>query len=298
MKLQKRWKKIVKLNRIFEVIDKYDFSNLDVCSKNELVDMLICYIKKISMANLKMLKNEIDLNDEEITSLLNYLDLIIKDKIPPQYVIGEVPFYNEKYIVTKDVLIPRQDTETLVEKAIEYINKYKLEKGLDMCTGSGVIGISIAKNSNIKEMTLVDISTAALKVAQDNILKNDVSKKIFTLQSDLFEKLMTTKDTYDIIVSNPPYIPTSEVQNLSEYVKNEPVIALDGGVSGLDFYEKIIKDARNFLNNGGFIAFEIGYNQMNDLVNIFNNFSEYTVIEKINDYNSNNRVIICRFHKI
>lgn len=288
----------MKLNRIFEVIDKYDFSNLDVCSKNELVDMLICYIKKISMANLKMLKNEIDLNDEEITSLLNYLDLIIKDKIPPQYVIGEVPFYNEKYIVTKDVLIPRQDTETLVEKAIEYINKYKLEKGLDMCTGSGVIGISIAKNSNIKEMTLVDISTAALKVAQDNILKNDVSKKIFTLQSDLFEKLMTTKDTYDIIVSNPPYIPTSEVQNLSEYVKNEPVIALDGGVSGLDFYEKIIKDARNFLNNGGFIAFEIGYNQMNDLVNIFNNFSEYTVIEKINDYNSNNRVIICRFHKI
>lgn len=288
----------MKLNRIFEVIDKYDFSILDVCSKNELVDMLICYIKKISMANLKMLKNEIDLNDEEITALLNYLDLIIKDKIPPQYVIGEVPFYNEKYIVTKDVLIPRQDTETLVEKAIEYINKYKLEKGLDMCTGSGVIGISIAKNSNIKEMTLVDISTAALKVAQDNILKNDVSKKIFTLQSDLFEKLMTTKDTYDIIVSNPPYIPTSEVQNLSEYVKNEPVIALDGGVSGLDFYEKIIKDARNFLNNGGFIAFEIGYNQMNDLVNIFNNFSEYTVIEKINDYNSNNRVIICRFHKI
>lgn len=288
----------MKLNRIFEVIDKYDFSNLDVCSKNELVDMLICYIKKISMANLKMLKNEIDLNDEEITSLLNYLDLIIKDKIPPQYVIGEVPFYNEKYIVTKDVLIPRQDTETLVEKAIEYINKYKLEKGLDMCTGSGVIGISIAKNSNIKEMTLVDISTAALKVAQDNILKNDVSKKIFTLQSDLFEKLMTTKDTYDIIVSNPPYIPTSEVQNLSEYVKNEPVIALDGGVSGLYFYKKIIKDARNFLNNGGFIAFEIGYNQMNDLVNIFNNFSEYTVIEKINDYNSNNRVIICRFHKI
>ena len=288
----------MKLNRIFEIIDEYDFSGLDVCSKTELVDMLICHIKKISMTNFKIFKNEIDLNDEEVTELLKYLELIIKEKKPPQYVIGEVPFYNEKYIVTKDVLIPRQDTETLVEKAIEYINKYKLEKGLDMCTGSGTIGISVARNSNIKEMTLVDISSAALKVAKDNVIKNDVGKKISTLQSNLFEKLMTTKLKYDIIISNPPYIPTSDVQSLSEYVKNEPVIALDGGISGLDFYEKIINDARNFLNDGGFIAFEIGYNQMEDLVKIFNRFSEYTVVEKIKDYNSNDRVIICRFHKI
>lgn len=288
----------MKINEIYAKLDKYDFSEFDVCSKTELANMFICHILNISHSKFKATIVDIDLNKNDVDMLFKYIEKVIYDKIPPQYIIGKVPFYNEEYIVTQDVLVPRQDTEILVQKAIEYICKYNLKNGLDMCTGSGAIGISTAKNSSIENMTLVDISEKALEVAKKNILSNKVTKNISIISSNLFEKLMTSQDKYDIIISNPPYIKRKEIEKLSDYVKSEPIIALDGGITGFLFYEKIIEDARPFLNDNGFLMFEIGYDQMEELTQIFEKYEEYEIVEKIKDYNLNDRVIICRFHKI
>ncbi len=286
------------LKEVISKCDEYDFSEVDICSKDELISILICHIKKINKSKYYLLKENIELTDREVNELFSYLDNIIYEKIPVQYVLGKVYFYNEKYVVNNNILIPRQDTEVLVEKAIEYINKYDLKTGLDLCCGSGAIGISVLNNSKIKTMHFADISEAALDIAKENIKINNVKKDTFVINSNLFENLMTIDSKYDIIMSNPPYIPTGDIDMLSDYVKREPMLALDGGTTGLDFYEKIIDEARDFLNDNSFIMFEIGYNQMDGLVRLFDRYNEYEVIEKVKDFNSNDRVIICRFHKI
>lgn len=286
------------LKEIYKACEKYDFSKLDICSKEEAIQLFICHIKNISKSKYFITKNEIQLDETELKTLFEYLDRLLINNIPIQYIIGEVNIYNETYIVNESVLIPRQDTEILIEKTIEYINKYNLKTGLDLCCGSGVIGISVCNNSNIELMHFVDISKSALEVTEKNILKNNVIKETHCINSNLFENLMTTEYKYDIIMSNPPYIPTKDIENLSTYVKNEPLIALDGGDSGLVFYEKIVDEARNYLNDNGYIMFEIGYDQMDSLVKIFGKYEEYEILEKVQDLNSNDRVIICRFHKI
>lgn len=288
----------MKLSEIYRKLESYDFSEFDVCSKTELADMFICHILGISLSKFKLTKIDIDLSDSQAKKLFEYIDKVIYDKMPPQYVISKVYIYNEEYFVTEDVLIPRQDTEVLIEKAVEYINRYNLKKCLDMCTGSGVVGISVAKNSKIEKVDLVDVSKKALEVAKRNIQNNMADKKVLVKYSNLFENLMTSKDKYDIIVSNPPYIKSMEIEKLSDYVKKEPLIALDGGDTGLAFYEKITERARNFLNDNGFLMFEIGYDQMEELTKIFEKYPEYEILEKVKDYNLMDRVIICRFHKI
>lgn len=288
----------MKLNEIYRQLESYDFSEFDVCSKTELADMFICHILGISLSKFKLTKLDIDLSDIQAKKLFEYIDKVIYDKMPPQYVISKVYIYNEEYFVTEDVLIPRQDTEVLIEKAVEYINKHNLKKCLDMCTGSGAVGISVAKNSKIEKVDLVDVSKKALEVAKRNIQNNMADKKVLVKYSNLFENLMTSKDKYDIIVSNPPYIKSMEIEKLSDYVKKEPLIALDGGDTGLAFYEKITERARNFLNDNGFLMFEIGYDQMEELTKIFEKYPEYEILEKVKDYNLMDRVIICRFHKI
>lgn len=288
----------MKLNEIYRQLESYDFSEFDVCSKTELADMFICHILGISLSKFKLTKLDIDLSDIQAKKLFEYIDKVIYDKMPPQYIVSKVYIYNEEYFVTKDVLIPRQDTEVLIEKAVEYINRYNLKKCLDMCTGSGVVGISVAKNSKIEKVDLVDVSKKALEVAKRNIQNNMADKKVLVKYSNLFENLMTSKDKYDIIVSNPPYIKSMEIEKLSDYVKKEPLIALDGGDTGLAFYEKITERARNFLNDNGFLMFEIGYDQMEELTKIFEKYPEYEILEKVKDYNLMDRVIICRFHKI
>lgn len=286
------------LKEIYEACNKYDFSSLDICSKEDAINMLICHIKKINMSRFYATKNELILTNEEQKKLFEYLDKLIYENIPIQYIIGEVSIYNETYIVNNSVLIPRQDTELLIEKAIEYINKDNLKIGLDLCCGSGAIGVSVANNSCLNSIHFIDISKEALAVTKKNISKNNLSKDTLCINSNLFENIMTSGYKYDIIMSNPPYIPTDEIDSLSKYVKSEPIIALDGGKTGLLFYERIIDEARSYLNDNGYIVFEIGYNQMSNITRIFNKYHEYEIVEKIKDLNSNDRVIICRFHKI
>jgi len=189
-----------------------------------------------------------------------YLELITEraKHIPLQHLTGTQEFMGLEYAVSEDVLIPRQDTETLVEEVLKVC---KGKSVLDLCTGSGCIIISLTKLGNPSKAVGVDISRKALEVAAENAHR--LQTEVEFCYSDLFDQV---KGTYDIIVSNPPYIPTGEIADLMPEVKNhEPITALDGSVDGLYFYRRIISQLNNYLNKDGLVFFEIGHNQGQDV---------------------------------
>lgn len=290
-------------NYLKDFIDSYISDN----KKNNIdIDKDECFSNVAKLLDIPHSKIFIEqqtiiLDKKKQKKLTNNLNKIYVKKIPIQYILGYTYFYNEKYIVNKNVLIPRNDTEILVETACRYIKTENLKNLLDMCCGSGAVGISIAKNSNIEKIDFVDISKRALKVTKKNLLLNDVIQNNTVICSDLFKKFekgFLKNVKYDIIVSNPPYISTSVIDTLSEYVKKEPVIALDGGKNGLDIYIKIIKDSIKYLNDNGLLIFEIGYDEKEVLTKYINSLGYFEVIEKIKDYGGNDRVIVCRFLRI
>ncbi len=195
---------------------------------------------------------------------------------PMQYILGRCEFMGLKFKLNKDTLIPRGDTECLVELVLEHIKLTGANNVLDIGTGSGAIIVSLAVLSNIRG-TAVDISENALAQAEENACLNGVGNKISFIKSDLFENV---SDSFDIIVSNPPYIEKGVIPELERQVKDfEPLRALDGGDDGLKFYREITKNSRKFLCKNGFIAFEIGYNQGAAVSEILENegFLEVTV---------------------
>ena len=211
---------------------------------------------------------------------------------PLQYITGFQEFMKLKYLVTKDVLIPQPDTEILVEEVIKILNNIQNPVILDMCTGSGAIAISIAKYVQNARIYAVDISKKAIQIAKENAKLNGVSNNIEFIESDLFEKLREKK--FDVIVSNPPYIPTNDIKKLPIEVQNEPKIALDGGKDGLDFYRSIAKQGYNFLNRQGYICLEIGYDQKNEVQKIINEQRRYVETYCKKDLYQNDRVIVTR----
>lgn len=181
----------------------------------------------------------------------------IKKNYPIQYLIGNVDFYGYEILVKKGVLIPRFETEGLVEKTINYIKKYNLENSnvLDMGTGSGCISIVLKKELPNLNITAIDKSHKALKIAHKNIKKNKVD--INLIRNDIFKYKPLNK--YDVIISNPPYIANGEKIDAS--CKYEPKMSLYANNKGLEFYEYIIKNCRKYLNEKSILAFEIGYTQ-------------------------------------
>ena len=213
------------------------------------------------------------------------------NNIPLQYVTNSQEFYGLKFYVDENVLIPRSDTEILVETVIKYVKNLKNKNGnlkiLDMCTGSGIIAIILAKYCENMDITAVDKSELALKVAIKNAKTHNVYNKINFVKSDMFENL---KGKYNIIVSNPPYIEKDVIKTLSKDVQHEPEIALNGGIDGLDFYRIINNNVDNFLEKNGAVFLEIGYNQKNSVSEIFaKNFKN---IKCIKDLNNLDRVIV------
>ena len=217
----------------------------------------------------------------------------LKNHEPLQYVINKQEFMGFDFYVDENVLIPQPDTENLVEEVIllsENLRKnYKTElRILDLCTGSGAIAISISKLINNCLVYASDISKEALKIADENSNRNQAN--VFFMESNLFEKISKTYK-FDVIVSNPPYIETEVIKTLSEEVKKEPMLALDGGVDGLDFYRKIAKESKEYLNTNGYLAFEIGYNQKVEVEKIL--FEEgYKNIYSRKDFAGNDRIVI------
>ena len=208
--------------------------------------------------------------------------------VPLQHITHQQEFMKMDFYVDENVLIPRPDTEILVEEVIKIAKKMQKPKILDLCTGSGAIAISIAKNVPEAEVHAIDISSKALEIAKKN--SKELEAKVKFIKSNLFNKMYNMK--FDIIVSNPPYIKKADINNLSQEVRKEPELALDGGYDGLDFYRKITEQAIEYLKFGSYLCYEIGYDQKEDVIEIIKNQGNYSNTYSKKDLGGNDRVIV------
>lgn len=233
-------------------------------------------------------------NEYDFTKFFEMIEKVSKNT-PYQYVIGKAWFYGKEYIVDENVLIPRIDSEILAHEIILKVqdmeNSGRKEISiLEIGTGSGAIAITAVENTNANILA-VDISEGAIEVTKQNMKLHGIEKnRMNVILSDIYENV-TGK--FDIIFSNPPYIRTEEIKNLDKDVLKEPHLALDGGESGLDYYIKIIGDAKDYLKEDGYIIFEIGYDQRKDIEKIAKDVG-YTSVECIKDMENRDRVIIIR----
>lgn len=234
--------------------------------------------------------------DEEISEDdIEEYQILIEQRgkhIPLQQLTKEAYFYGMKFFVNENVLIPRQDTEVLVEQVLSLSKEKENLKLLDMCTGSGCILLALLANLKQASGTGVDLSEKALEVAQRN--SKELGIEVSWVQSDLFDKV---SGSYDIIVSNPPYIETSVIEGLMDEVKlYEPRMALDGTEDGLFFYREITMQAGKYLKNNGILAFEIGYNQ-GKAVSEFMKENGYKEVQVLQDLAGLDRVVTGRIEK-
>ncbi len=258
--------------------------------KSKLLENAEFEAKEIVMHALGISRNELILNPQREVTDSEYKKAqdMLKRRLggePLQYILGFSEFMSLKFNVNSHTLIPRSDTETLVELLIEKIagKKYTV---IDIGTGTGCIGISLAKYSGA-DVILADISKEALKTATENAKQNDVAVK--TLNIDILNEIPQGK--YDIVVSNPPYIRSDVIPTLQTEVKDfEPLSALDGGNDGLIFYRRITEIAPHILNDGGILAYEIGYDQVEDVKALME--KDFCDVEVIKDLCGNDRVVI------
>ncbi len=271
--------KLLDLRR--ELKNKLNESSIDDID----ADFIISEILGVKVTELTLIDNVTKQDEEKIRELVK---IRLTGK-PIDKILNKAYFYGLELEVNEDVLTPRKDTEILVERAIKEIKDNNYLKVLDLCTGSGCIAIAVKKNVNAN-VTAVDISKKALAVAKRNSLKNNV--EIEFLESDMFKNLT---DKYDLILTNPPYIDSDEIKELDVEVKdNDPLIALDGGMLGLKFYNIIHENLRKFLTDDGLIIMEIGDEQKDMILSLFN---DCEFIDCLKDYGGHDRVMIFRIRR-
>ena len=256
-----------------------------IADANIIVKVLIKYMLKINDSEIIIHGEEsVDKSVEE--EFIKYIDEIVEGK-PVQYITNKQEFMGLEFYVNENVLIPQPDTEILVCEVLEICKKYNRNiKILDICTGSGAIAVSIAKNIETATIYASDISKEALEVAKKNAELNNV--KVEIINSDMFKNI---NEKFDIIVSNPPYIKTEVIKELELQVQNEPHLALDGGNDGLDFYRILAKESQEYLEEDGYLCMEIGYDQKDDVMQILEE-NNYTNIYSKKDLSENDRIVI------
>jgi len=253
--------------------------------------ILLCYLTGRNRAYLYA--HGEDILGEDILGMYRRLTERRCEGVPLQYLTGHQEFMSLDFEVNESVLIPRQETEILVETIIEEARKFSSENNrqpeiLDIGTGSGCIAVSVAYYLPGCRLTAVDISPGALEVARANARRNGVENRIDFIESDLFEAIKNKK--FDIIVSNPPYIPHEEIPLLQrEVAVYEPRLALDGGKDGMDFYRRIINEGDKALNPGGILAFEVGIGQARAVADLMN--KKFSRVKIIKDFSGTDRVV-------
>lgn len=301
-------KKMVEENKTFDDLkgEKEDFKaeNLDIFNKSvdylkkngvpsPLLDTEYIFsdVLKVSRNTLKYSMSR-EIKEEDKDKIREMLVLRAKKRKPLQYILGEWEFYGLPFKVSEGVLIPRADTEILVEQCIQLMREVEEPNILDIGSGSGAISIAIANELKSSSVTGIDINEKAIELANENKTLNKIENVNF-IKSDLFEKI--DKDfKYDLIVSNPPYISKNEYETLMPEVKNyEPQNALTDLEDGLYFYREISKLAGEHLKDTAYLAYEIGYNQAKDVTKILQN-NNFDVLSVIKDYSGNDRVIVAK----
>lgn len=267
----------------------------DILKKSEidsyLLDSQLLLAKVLKKDKLYVITNRDEVVEKDLVEkYMRYIDLR-KDKMPVKYILEECEFMGIDLYIKPGVLIPRTDTEILVESVIEDIKDKSYTKICDLCCGSGAIGIAIASLVNNVDLECYDISPIAEEVTRKNIKKLELQEKVNYKHSDLLEEAVKENKKYDVIVSNPPYIKEEEIDKLMEDVKNyEPRLALSGGEDGLNFYRKITEQAISCLNNGGLLAFEIGHDQREAVEQIMLE-KGFKDIQCLKDLGGNDRVV-------
>lgn len=276
------------LNDGINIIEKRDYNNpsLDV-------QLILSYLLKKDKIYLYIHKDE----EVEKDVLDKYYDMVEKRNTgyPLQYMINSQEFMGLEFFIQDGVLVPRPDTETLVEKIINAVNqsdmKNKKIKILDIGTGSGAIAISLGHYLKNSDVTAIDISEIAIETAKINVNKLNLCN-VHIIKSDIFKQTDILNEKYNIVVSNPPYIEKDMIQLLpTEVSQYEPKIALDGGSDGLDFYRQIVNVFKKIHSDNSLLAVEIGYNQRQTVTEIFENSNIFKKIECDKDLSGNDRVV-------
>jgi len=269
------------VNRASEILKKHEINSHELDAQLILSDIM------------KVTRESLIINNKTFISekVIKKYDIAIRrraNKEPVAYIIGKKEFWSEDFKVNKSTLIPRPETELLIYKIINFFKNKKINI-LDIGTGSGCILLSILKELNLSRGTGIDVSSKAIKIAKKN------SKKLNLLNRcrfEVFDLVKYNQGKYDLIISNPPYIPSNDIKNLSKDIINyEPIRALDGGVDGLDLIKKVIYKSTHLLKRKGLLALEIGNNQYQRVSNILKS-NGYREMSKEYDNNKNVRCII------
>lgn len=281
---------------IKEIIIKY-CQKLENISDTPRLDVEMLLKKALGDVDSMYIRLNLDksLNDEQEKYFLE----MMKDRLnerPIAYIIGNREFMGLDFFVKEGVLIPRPDTETLVEELVNICNNKTGLNILDIGTGSGAITVSLAKYLDKSHIVSVDISDIALEIAAKNAISNKVDERIDFIKSDVFSNV-SKEQKFDIIVSNPPYIRKEDIKGLDRQVKDfEPYNALEGGEDGLDFYRKITEESRDFLKKNGMLAYEVGHDQSSDVSKIMqqNGFEDIYTKQDLQGFE---RVVIGFYNK-
>lgn len=277
---------------IGEVLIKSNFTLKDAEIENYILDSQLLMCKVLNKDKMFILMNrEEELSKSQEEEFFKLVELRRK-KMPTKYILGKTEFMGLDILIKPGVLIPRADTEILVEEAIKIIKENSYLKVCDLCSGSGAIGVAIC--SFLKDITLnsYDIDEVALDVTERNIFNLNLEQRAKVQYSDLLQKAIEDKESFDMIVSNPPYIRKDVIPTLMEDVKDyEPYIALCGGEDGLNFYRTITTQSLKVLKKGGALAYEIGHDQKDDVSSILKE-NGFEGIYALQDFSGLDRVVI------
>ena len=281
------------LSQLYQDARNALLSKSDVQTATFLARNLVCHFTGRTPEQF-LAQHNIYANEESCENIQQGVKRLLAEE-PLAYVLGQWEFYGLTLEVNKNVLIPRDDTCAVTELAIDCVAKLESPRVLDLCTGSGCIGLAIAKETPNARVVLADLSRDALAVAKRNVSANRLTNRVTCVSADALSEPPGLLGKFDLIVSNPPYITSFEMTQLPESVKDyEPHMALHGGDDGLMFYVSIAKNYQKILKPDGFLCFEFGMGQGNDVCDILE-MNGYTILDRTRDYNNIERAVLAQY---